>query len=294
MSRVVAIWNPASGNAPDPDDLRRRFDEVFPGERVELLATSEEDHGAGVTAQALRDGAEVVVVCGGDGTVQACLDPLAGAAATLSVLPLGTGNLLASNLRRVGEVDELDVSGEPSRDIDVGRVNGEPFAVMAGTGFDALMIRDADDGTKSRLGTVAYVFSALRHLRESLVDTTVEVDGEEIHRGPTSMVLVGNFGTISGGIDVFPEATPDDGRLDVTVLRAASLRDWLRVARHMLRSRGDDLEPLLHRARGREITITQARPRPYELDGEVREATTTLDITVEPGVLTVQHGDEDA
>lgn len=294
MSRVVAIWNPASGNAPDPEDLRRRFDEAFPGERVELLATTEEDHGAGITEQALRDGAEVVVVCGGDGTIQSCLDPLAGAAATLSILPLGTGNLLASNLDRVGEVDDLDLSGEPSRDIDVGRVNGEPFAVMAGTGFDALMIRDADDGAKSRLGTAAYVFSALRHLHESLVDTTVEVDGEVIHRGPTSMVLIGNFGTISGGIDVFPHAAPDDGRLDVTVLQAETLRDWWRVARHMMRGRDDDLDRLLHRAQGREITITQARPRPYELDGEVREPTTSLEIVVEPAVLTVQHGDPDA
>ena len=287
MSRIVAIWNPESGSAPAEEDLRAAL-----GDDVELVATTEDDPGTGQTAAALRDGAEVVVACGGDGTVQSCLEPMAHAAATLSVLPLGTGNLLASNLGLAGGLDDVDVSGTPARSIDVGRINGEYFSVMAGTGFDAFMIRDANDTLKSRLGTVAYVFSALRHLRDGMVHTTVAVDGNEWFSGRSSMVLVGNFGTISGGVDVFPDAEPDDGLLDVAVLRTGTLREWARVAWHMIRGKSRDLD-IAMRTQGRAITVTLAEPRIYELDGEVRDAVTRLDIEVDAAALTVQHGPED-
>ena len=287
MSRIVAIWNPESGSAPAEEDLRAAL-----GDDVELVATTEDDPGTGQTAAALRDGAEVVVACGGDGTVQSCLEPMAHAAATLSVLPLGTGNLLASNLGLAGGLDDVDVSGTPARSIDVGRINGEYFSVMAGTGFDAFMIRDANDTLKSRLGTVAYVFSALRHLRDGMVHTTVAVDGNEWFSGRSSMVLIGNFGTISGGVDVFPDAEPDDGLLDVAVLRTGTLREWARVAWHMIRGKSRDLD-IAMRTQGRVITVTLAEPRIYELDGEVRDAVTRLDIEVDAAALTVQHGPED-
>lgn len=287
MSRVVAIWNPASGSAPDEDELRAAL-----GDEVELVPTTEHDHGAGQTTDALRNGAEIVAVCGGDGTVQSCLAPLANAAATLSVVPLGTGNLLASNLGIPAGLDDVEVTGGATMSIDVGVVNGETFAVMAGSGFDALMIRDANDTLKSRLGTVAYVFSALRHLREQLVTTSVVVDGTPWFSGRTSMVLVGNFGTISGGVEVFPDAEPDDGLLDIAVVQTRNLRDWARLAWHMVRGRTFDLD-IAKRAQGKSFSIVHARPRAYELDGEIREPTTRLEAEVNAGSLDVHHRLED-
>ena len=93
MSRIVAIWNPASGSAPEESELRAAL-----GEDVELVPTTEDDPGPGQTRAAVDDGADIVVACGGDGTVRACLDPLAGTRTALGIVPLGTGNLLASNL----------------------------------------------------------------------------------------------------------------------------------------------------------------------------------------------------
>src|SRR5215471_14435590 len=102
--------------------------------------------------RALAHGADVIFVWGGDGMVQRCIDALAGTEAVLAILPAGTANLLAANLRIPNGLPEavgVGLRGD-RRPLDTGSVNGEHFAVMAGTGFDARMIKDASRGMKSR------------------------------------------------------------------------------------------------------------------------------------------------
>lgn len=284
MSRVVAIWNPASGSAPDEGDLREAL-----GADVELVETTEDDPGAGQTAAAVDAGTDIVVACGGDGTVRACLAPLSGRSTSLGIVPLGTGNLLAGNLGIASGLEAGRNIGQGSeRRIDIGRVNGEAFAVMAGSGFDALMIRDADDTLKSRVGTAAYVVSAVKHLRTGLVRTTVTIDGERWFEGRTTMVLVGNFGAVSGGLEVFPDAAPDDGKLDIAVMSAATLRDWMSIFWRLLRRRPQRMD-LARRAQGSSIVVEQDEARPYELDGEDRDPTRRLEFAVEPGALIIHQ-----
>ena len=103
--------------------------------------------------RALRDGAEVIFVWGGDGMVQRCVDALAGTQAVVAILPAGTANLLASNLGIPADLAEavwVGLHGD-RRPLDTGSVNGEHFAVMAGAGFDASMIKRADRGMKDRM-----------------------------------------------------------------------------------------------------------------------------------------------
>ena len=122
--------------------------------------------------RALDEGAELVFVWGGDGMVQRCVDVLAGSEASLAIVPAGTANLFASNLgipKDIGEAVEIGLHGE-RRKLDVGRFNGERFAVMAGAGFDAAMIRDAGNGgLKERFGRAAYVWSGAENLRVEAV-----------------------------------------------------------------------------------------------------------------------------
>ncbi len=193
----------------------------------------------GLAGRAVRDGAQVVVAVGGDGTIRACLEALVGTAVALAVVPAGTGNLLARNLDLPDDATRalgLVIDGA-RRTMDIGRANGEAFAVMAGSGFDALMIRDADTSLKDRLGAVAYVLSAVRHLRSDLVETRVRVDGELVLAARTAMVLIGNCGRLQAGIEVFPDARTDDGRLDVAALSPRSVLDWGRVGLALLRRR---------------------------------------------------------
>ena len=284
MSRTVAIWNPASGSAPKEAALRKAL-----GADVELAPTTAEDPGPGQAQAAVDSGAAVVVACGGDGTVRACLSPLAGSSTALGIVPLGTGNLLAGNLgMNTGLKAGPDIGRGPKRRIDIGHVNGEAFAVMAGSGFDALMIRDANAKLKSRLGSIAYVISGAKNLWKDCVDTKVVVDGEPLFEGRSAMVLVGNFGEITGGINVFPDARSDDGKLDVAVVSATGIREWAPLAWRLLRRKPLHVENA-RRAQGSNIVVDHAEARPYEMDGEDREPTRHLEFTIEPGALTIHQ-----
>ena len=293
---IVAIFNPASGSAVDEDRLR-----TILGSGADLVETTADDPGIGQSRSAVAGGAGTIVVCGGDGTVRACIEGMvgeldhdsgtAGRHVPLAIIPTGTGNLLASNLGVERDPDDAsDVIGGERRIIDVGRANGERFAVMAGSGFDALMIRDANSTTKERFGVLAYVLSAVRNLRSGMVRTTVRVDDQEWFRGRTVMALVGNFGSITGGIDVFPDADPSDGLLDVGVVAAAGIRDWISVGYRLLRRLPQD-PGLVRRTQGSTVEIETDDPRPYEIDGEERPATDRVRITIEPAALTVLAGD---
>ncbi len=116
--------------------------------------------------KALNRGADLVFVWGGDGMVQQCADALVGSDATIAIIPAGTANLFAHNLgipHDLAEAVNIGFHGR-RRQLDLGRINGEHFAVLAGVGFDADMIRDADHGLKdpTRAGGVPVDRSAKR------------------------------------------------------------------------------------------------------------------------------------
>lgn len=283
--RVVAVRNPVSGNTINHDTLARTLSEQFDGE-AEIRTTTANDPGIGLAGTAVAGGADVVAACGGDGTVRACVEAVKGSRTALAVIPAGTGNLLAANLNLPTNPSEAlhAVDDGARRHIDVGVVNGESFTVMAGTGFDALMIDGATPAAKARFGSAAYIRAALAHLRDQTITTSVEVDGEIFYSGHTTMVLVGNLGEITGGLRIFPDARPDDGRLDVAVMRIERIRDWLRVGWALLRGTAQPAE-LVDRTTARTVTIVSGRPRLYELDGEVRPPATELTFSVEPAAL---------
>src|SRR5579863_6373249 len=165
--------------------------------------------------RAAAKGADVLFVWGGDGTVQRCVDALAGTGVAVAILPAGTSNLLAMNLQIPDDVAaavRIGLHGDRRR-LDTGSVNGERFTMMAGAGFDARMIADADRGAKQRLGRAAYIAMGIRNLRARRVRATVTVDGKRFFTGKVSCVLTANVGKILGGVEAFPQAQPDNGRL---------------------------------------------------------------------------------
>jgi diacylglycerol kinase (ATP) len=238
--------------------------------------------------RALGEGAEVIFVWGGDGTVQRCIDAVAGTGAVLAILPAGTANLLATNLqipRDLAAAVRIGLAGE-RRVLDTGSVNGEHFAVMAGAGFDARMIADADRGMKDHLGRAAYLYTGARNLRARRVKAKVTVDGAPFFRGRVSCVLVGNVGKLLGGVSAFDGARPDDGRLELGVVTARNPMEWARVlGRVALGHAGNS--PFVEVTRGQRIRIRFSRELPYELDGGARRAAARLTIKARPGSITV-------
>ena len=237
---------------------------------------------------AVSDGADLLFAWGGDGTVQRCVDALAGSGVELAILPAGTANLLASNLgvpKDLAAAVQIGLHGA-RRTIDVGKVNGEHFAVMAGAGFDAFMTKEADRGLKDRVGRLAYVWTGAKAARRDPRPTRIDVDGHTWFDGGASCVLIGNVGTITGGITAFPNAELDSGRLELGVVTAGGAVQWARVLGRMVTGRAER-SPMVDVTAGRKIDVHFGKKTVYELDGGDRPARKRLKVRVEPGALRV-------
>jgi len=238
--------------------------------------------------RAAAKGADVLFVWGGDGSVQRCIDAVAGTDTAVAILPAGTANLLAANLEVPTDLEEavrIGLHGERRR-LDTGSVNGERFMVMAGAGFDARMIADADRGAKDKLGRAAYVATALKNLRARRARATIKVDGQRFFAGKVSCVLSANVGQILGGVEAFPQARPDDGRLELGVVTARNPVQWARAFGRLAVGH-PDRSPFVTVTTGKKFTVTFDRKVRYELDGGARPATRKLRIRVRPASVTI-------
>jgi YegS/Rv2252/BmrU family lipid kinase len=240
--------------------------------------------------RALAEGAELLVAWGGDGMVQRCVDVLAGSDVALAIIPAGTANLFATNLGIPKDIESAVAVGlhGARRRLDLGRFNGEHFAVMAGAGFDAAMMRDAGDaGLKGRIGRVAYVWTGSKNLRAKPFRADIEVDGTKWYKGKASCILLGNIGELVGGLRAFEDARPDDGRLELGVATAEGLLEWGRIiARAAIGTAGRS--SFARTTKARSVKVMLNRKVLYELDGGARrKKVKSFKVKVQPGAVTV-------
>ncbi|HEU4752546.1 MAG TPA: YegS/Rv2252/BmrU family lipid kinase, partial [Armatimonadota bacterium] len=286
--RVAVIFNPVSGTA-DPEVRRAQLQAQLraAGLELELTETQRGRGAAPLAREALADGVERVIVSGGDGSVAEAAGALAGTDAVLGVVPGGTGNLLAVNLGLPPDCPramELALHGEPRR-IDVGVANGRPFLILAGIGADARMVKDADREAKRRFGALAYFLAAWKNIGRPLAPYRVTIDGRRI-RCRAQAVLVANLGRITGGVELIPGSHPDDGLLEIAVLRARNVRELAAVAWSALRGERRR-DRLFQTFSGRHVLVETRRPEPFEVDGNDLGVTTRLEVTVRPGALKI-------
>jgi YegS/Rv2252/BmrU family lipid kinase len=238
--------------------------------------------------KALARGAELIFVWGGDGTVQRSIDVAAGTDVKLAIIPAGTANLLATSLGIPKDVEaavDIGLAGAARR-LDVGRLNGEAFAVMAGAGFDARMIADADGGLKDRVGRLSYVWTGAKHVRDRPFRAKIRVDGERWYSGDASCILLGNVGKLFGGVEAFEDAHPDDGVLELGVISAEGVKEWAgMVARAVVGTASKSPHTVTTKARS--VRIKLDRKVPYEIDGGDRKKVRKLRIEVEPEAVRI-------
>ncbi len=267
--------------------LRRALDDVALRD-VTWYSVPKASKAAKAVEKACKAGAEVVLVCGGDGTVRAATEGLVGSTTPLAVVPTGTANLFAGAMgipTAPADVVDLVVNGL-TRTIDTGTCNGLKFNVMAGAGFDAGMIDDAD-AHKERLGMVAYLRAGLRNARgREPFEALVTADGKPFFDGAATCVLVGNLGSLKAGVQAFPDASPTDGRLDLAVVTATGVRQWASVMVSALRRR-QHLSGLAHIGQAQEISVQLDAKHRFELDGGTKGTAKRLEFSVDPMSLTV-------
>ena len=238
-------------------------------------ATTVEDPGRSMAETAAISGAELVIVCGGDGTVRTVCAELAGTGVSVGIVPAGTGNLLARNLGiplYLQAAVDVALQGQ-DRAIDLVKVSGdglgddEHFMVMAGMGFDAAVMEGANEQIKAKVGWLAYVVSGMRNLMFPAIRVEVSIDDGEWTRHRARTVLIGNVGYLQAGMPLLPDASIDDGVLDVVLLHPSRLLSWIRLAVRVL-SKGKRTDDLVNRMTGRTVALRTAADTPRQLDGD--------------------------
>ncbi len=226
--RVVLLVNPEAGVRPAAAGalelaLRGR------GATVETAVTSRAGEGSAIARQASDAGADVVVACGGDGTLNEAVNGLAGTPTALAVYPAGTVNVWAR---------EVGVPADPVRAaallwegewrwIDLGRAGQQYFLLMAGVGFDADVAARVTRPEKRRWGPLAYVgrgiVTAIRWPRQRM---WLNLDGRSLRRR-LLFVVVGNTRLYGGVVNITYRAVADDGLLDVCLFGGQGLGEKL-------------------------------------------------------------------
>ena len=287
MKRVAVVAHSGKTTGGGLLELRRALEEAGVGDPL-WYEVPKSRKAPKQVKRALDEGAELVFAWGGDGTVQRCVDVLAGTGVPLAIVPAGTANLLATNLGIPKDIEAAVRTGLEGarRSIDVGRLNGERFAVMAGAGLDAVMIRDADAGLKDRVGRIAYVWTGARNVRAKPFGAKIRIDGTSWFDDTASCILIGNVGNLFGGVEAFEDARPDDGMLELGVVTAEGLVQWARtVARTALGT--TEKSPFVHITRARTIEVELDRKVLYEVDGGDREKRKSFEVEVEPGAMEI-------
>ncbi|WEH38367.1 diacylglycerol kinase family protein [Streptomyces sp. NBC_01218] len=297
--RTTVIVNPTVTSLAVRDTLRLVLAQHGRGAPV-FVETTADDPGAGQAADAVREGADLVVVCGGDGTVRTVADALAGTGVALAVVPCGTGNLLARHLGLPldpAKALHAALDGAPHR-FDLGRLEGDGvpathFTAMSGAGLDAAMLEHTSDRAKSTVGWPAYVASGLRELRSPRTRVTISLDGGPVLHRSVRMVLLANIGTVQGGAPLVPDARPDDGLLDLALYDPHGPGGWLRAVGVLLRrspaaagSRTGKEGPVEFFT-FRRVELRFETPQPREMDGDPVGLGRRLTAEVVPGALTV-------
>ncbi|ONI66508.1 sphingosine kinase [Microbacterium sp. CSI-V] len=311
--RAALVYNPTK---VDPDALRARVGELSSeaGWADPLFyETTVDDLGDLATRAALEEKVDAVLVAGGDGTVRAVAEALTSTGIPLTIVPSGTGNLLARNLNLPlddadamiratfdGKVHATDTGIARIRRAD-GTVEEHGFVVMAGMGLDAAMIQNTRPELKKSVGWVAYVDGAARSLvnaKPFRVMYQLDGHGHRLHSAKVQSVLFANCGALPGGVALIPDASIADGVLDVAVIQPTGPFGWLgvwrkiwwdnsvlrrfRAGRRVLERRRDSSVRYL---RGSGIELATAPAQPIELDGdEFGEATRIYSRVVEGGL----------
>jgi diacylglycerol kinase (ATP) len=296
-AKAVFLVNPASAAGA----TGRRWPEIAhraaaAGLSGDALFSERQGHLTELARQAAGGGARLLVVVGGDGSVNEAVNGIAGLAdpPDLAIIPRGTGWDFVRTFaipRRVEEAAAVAL-GDAVRMVDVGRASYRAwdgteaetlFANVASAGMSGAIAQRANETTKALGGKASYLLALLAvFARWSANEMHVTVDAEE-RRGRMFDVVVGNGKFFGGGMKICPEALPDDGLLDVLTIGDVTKRDLLLTMPRIYR--GTHLpHPKAELLRGGVVTVDSDAPVPIELDGE-QPGTTPARFDVLPGRL---------
>jgi len=296
-SHTVFLVNPASANGSTGrrwPELARRA--AAAGLEGATLFSERQGHLAELAREAALDGAELLVVVGGDGSVNEVVNGLAGLGRqpAVAVVPRGTGWDFSRTFgipRKIDDAVQIALQGDV-RTIDLGRASYRAwdgsdatawFANVASAGMSGAIAKRANETTKALGGKASYLWATFAVFSGwEATEIEVAVDGER-RAGPMFDVVIANGRFFGGGLEICPEAEPDDGLFDVLTIGDVTKRDLVQTMPKMYR--GTHLpHPKAELLRGSSVTVTSETPLPIELDGE-QPGTTPVTFEVTAGAL---------
>ena len=232
----------------------------------------------------------MIVAAGGDGTVSAVAKGLVRTQTPLGIIPLGTANVLARELGIPVELEgacQLLAGAHGVTSIDAMQVGEKYYFTQVGVGIDAMMIRDTKREDKRRFGRIAYIWTAMTRLLGFQPRRFRIAADDQQERRRASQIVIANSGIL--GQPPFrwgPEIEPDDGRLDVCIVRARTLLDYLSLAWHVVRGQQRQSPNVRYLGAQRRIVIETDRPLPVQADGEII-GETPVQVQVVPAAVRV-------
>ena len=281
QNKLIVIINPKSGNGDDHfrADVEKALEER--GATYEIRETKPDLSGEELAKQAIAEGEREIVACGGDGTIMSVVNGIAKSqtesgqnSCTLSIIPGGTANLVATALRIPIDIEAAIAcaAGQTcdERVIDLGRCEQYYFVLGVGAGLTERVISKTSSKEKEALGKLAYVKSMLGDLGARPHGIRFKLDERSSKRARGVAVVVANAGTIGGNLDFAPKAKMDDGVLDLCILHSFGFRDLVRLIWHSLTGNLEcDRSVSFYQARRIEISTTP--PLRVQVDGELEE-----------------------
>ncbi|MEM7758003.1 MAG: YegS/Rv2252/BmrU family lipid kinase [Cyanobacteria bacterium P01_A01_bin.40] len=286
------IFNPVAGQGDSERDLTTIKSILEPKFNLDIQFTTKEISGGELARQAIANQVEMIIASGGDGTLSAVAEALINTDIPLGAIARGTANAFANALGIPDTIEaacKVIVDGATKK-VDAAMCNDRPMILLAGIGFEAETVEDADREAKDRLGMLAYVLSGLKQLKNfEQFETIIEIKDKEIKveanavtianaAPPTSILAHGTAGVVY-----------DDGLLDVTIIAAQTRAGAIAISYHLLQSAGneeaaerDDIGYL----RTDWIKVTTDPPQKVVLDGEII-GSTPIEVKCIPGGLTV-------
>lgn len=274
--RICVIFNPAARG-----DKARHFRDWLDGIAAEcsLKPTQRAGDARRLAAEAVAENFELIVAAGGDGTVNEVVNGLADAPdglakARLGVLPLGTVNVFARELKIPARLEGAWQVLKQAREmkIDLGRAefseDGKPqqryFMQLAGAGLDARAIELVSWKLKKSVGPLAYVVAGFQAVTEKQPRIEVSADGKKIGG---ELALFGNGRLYGGPFEIFPSADLSNGLLEACLLPSVNVPSLLRLAPGFI-ARRKLSEHRVQRLRAAKFELTSLTPAAFELDGE--------------------------
>lgn len=287
---LPVIYNPTAGSQGSRK-LRRALKALEELEfEAELLPTSGIGSATGLARRAAEKGMRRLVVAGGDGTINEVVNGIAGSGTELAIIPTGTANVLAIELDiplKMEEAAQLAARGK-SKSIDLGVADGRYFTLMAGVGFDALVIKNLNPVLKKSIRRAAFPVTGVLTLLQKDLPGLLVRSRERTSEGYFAVVSNSRF--YGGRFGPNPRASITDGLLDVCVLKGKSFQEMLNFWVAALKKEHLD-EPFAEYFRSSEVEVScpQGAPVPVQTDGEV-VGELPMRIAVKPGALKVCAG----